>query len=784
MKSIPDYELDSLIVGSDQVWRPKYAKSLLSDFFLGFLPENSEIRKISYAASFGAESWEYLAEDEALSKKLVSSFDAVSVRESDAVEMCQHHFGIKPEHVLDPTMLLPAEHYADKFELNSRRIDEGFLLNYVLDANNDKEFTISTLSSQMNIPAQSVNGLTYSSENALSSSEGDQSVEGWLAAFYKAKFIVTDSFHGVAFSILFNKPFIAYGNPSRGLARFTSLLHMFGLEERLVTSSKQVSMGLINREINWDDVNKKLDDLRLKSLKYLLGAIGDTRSVSKALKLLGHSPYEKNGLIVSSSVSAVSSSAEKSVSSEEKKIAEGLEIRRFPLRKSADYFTIKDVLNQNMCIGCGACSVVSDNKVSITVNHLGFEVADADQVESLGVEELARIDSVCPFSDNALNEDELDAPSPLAKNMPHDPSVGRYLSLFAGRRTSEEQVVGSSSGGLTSWLVNTLFTNDKIDAVLHVGRSEGCDALFEYRISTSITEVEEHRKSNYYPTTLANVLAEVKALGLERVAVIGVPCFIKAARLVALQEPSVAQSLRYFIGLVCGHMKSRAFSEANAWQLGIHPEKIEEVDFRKKIPHKKVGQYHFSVTGKGDDTEHSTQPTRLIGGNWGHAMFQPNACNYCDDVFAETADVVFGDAWLPKFNDEWRGTNVVVVRNPELESFFESGSRDNEIYTEDLTLNEVIQTQFGGLSHRRQGLAVRVKDDRENGIKFPSKRVDPDKINPPFWRVELFRQRRKISQMSSEVFHEAKNRNSLTYFEFKMSCEVAVYRYIESLKKI
>ena len=781
-ESIAEYELDGLIVGSDQVWRPKYANTLLADFFLGFIPENSPVRKISYAASFGADSWEYAPVVASRMKSLVSTFDAVSVRESDAVDMCKQHFDITAEHVLDPTMLLAGDHYADKFGLASRRTGDAYLLNYVLDATSDKELAISTLSEQLSVPAHSVNGLPYTSVNALSSNDGDQSVEGWLAAFYNAKYIVTDSFHGVAFSILFNKPFIAYGNPARGLARFTSLLQMFGLEERLVTSSKQVNMSLMTDPISWESVNKRLNELRISSLDFLLKAIVDKQNVTGALKKLGHELSPQNWSVNTGSPLNVFSADDKSPVNDSRGANNGLGIRRFPLRAPSERFTINDVLQQNMCIGCGACSVISNNKVPVTLNHLGLEVADASKVRNLNEEEFERVDSVCPFSDNALNEDELDAPSPSAMSMSHDQVVGRYTSMFAGRRTSEDQVVGSSSGGLTSWLVDQLFKNDKIDAVLHVGRSEGCESLFEYRISTSIAEVEAHRKSNYYPTTLASVLSKVKTAGFKRVAVIGVPCFIKAARLVARQEPSIGQSLRYFIGLVCGHMKSRAFAEANAWQLGVHPDDIEKVDFRKKIPGRNVGQYHFSVIGEGDNTERSAQPTSLIGGNWGHAFFQPNACNYCDDIYAETADVVFGDAWLPKYRSEWRGTNIVVVRNPEFEAIFEEGQLSNEIHTEELSLNEVIQTQFGGLSHRQQGLAVRVKDDRSNGEKYPSKRVDPDKVNLPFWRVELLRQRRKMSQMSSEVFYEAKQRNSLAYFEVKMTGEMAVYSYIENLK--
>src|SRR5699024_10311279 len=100
---------------------------------------------------------------------------------------------------------------------------------------------------------------------------------------------------------------------------------------------------------------------------------------------------------------------------------------------------------------------------------------------------------------------------------------------------------------------------------------------------------------------------------------------------------------------------------------------IATVDFRVKQPGAKVGHYGFGVKPYGS-SEMKMKPTRsLVGSKWGHAMMQLNACNYCDDIFAETADIVLGDAWLPEFEDEWRGTNVVINRNQDLEGILTQG---------------------------------------------------------------------------------------------------------------
>lgn len=781
-KDIGKYNLDGIIVGSDQVWRPKYANSILNDFFLGFIPENSTTKKLSYAASFGSDKWEYSEQEQELATNLLRQFDAIGVREDKGEEMCKEHLGTSSTHVLDPTMLLTAQHYSEKFKLGELRTDEDYLLNYVLDINKDKERTIHHLTSELGIEAQSVNGMPFEGVNALNTTSGDQSVEGWLAAFFKAKFIVTDSFHGVAFSILFNKQFLAYGNPARGMARFTSLLNMFGLSSRLVINSSQVTTDKLKSEIDWSEVNTKLQAARKHSINFLLTSLGlPVESIEKALISIGYPEEKKELLNKELEIEPPLPKKEKLLTRYKSKFVEIIPVREFPAKDKKNLFTIEKVVSSGLCIGCGACSYITSGKINISSNKYGLETVSEDGLKNLSEKELRDASAVCPFSDDSLNEDQLDAPYSGSRELPFNDVIGRYSSLFSGRQIGDHKVTGSSSGGLTSWLTQELLRKKMIDAVIHVGKSECNGDLFEYKISYTRGEINENRKSNYYPTTLTNILDKVKDNSNIRYAIVGVPCFIKATRLLAKVDKNLNRAFKYYIGLVCGHMKSKAFAESNAWQLGVAPNEIETVDFRKKMPNKKVGQYHFSVTSK-TKRKFSAQPTNLIGGSWGHAFFQPNACNYCDDIFAETADIVFGDAWLPKYNNEWRGTNVVVSRNPKLTDLFNDAAHLKQIAIDDLSKEEVIQTQFGGISHRRHGLSVRIKDDELEGSCYPSKRINPSKINLPFWRVELFRQRRKMSQISSVVFYDAKEADNLEYFINKMREEIAVYNYIESIK--
>lgn len=262
---------DAIVVGSDQVWRPRYFwHAPLSDAFLAFA-KDWDIKRISYAASFGSEEWEYTPGQTAECGDLLRRFDAVSVRESSAVSLCKEHFNVDAQHVLDPTMLLDAAHYITLFQQAKTPVSEGDLMCYILDSSKEKEALVQSVSSTFSLTPFSVNS-KYEVPDAPLEEKIQPPVEKWLRGFYDAKYVITDSFHACVFSILFKKPFIVYGNKHRGMARFQSLLAMFGLEDRLVTTAEEASV-VICRLIDWDTVYTRLDEWRQKSRDFLTAAL-------------------------------------------------------------------------------------------------------------------------------------------------------------------------------------------------------------------------------------------------------------------------------------------------------------------------------------------------------------------------------------------------------------------------------------------------------------------------------------------------------------------------------
>ena len=134
---------------------------------------------------------------------------------------------------------------------------------------------------------------------------------------------------------------------------------------------------------------------------------------------------------------------------------------------------------------------------------------------------------------------------------------------------------------------------------------------------------------------------------------------------------------------------------------------------------------------------------------------QPEACNFCDDIFAEAADMVVADAWLPRCRAEWRGTSLIVTRTAMLATLLREGADAGELWLEPTPLANVIESQGGNVRRRRAGLAVRLADDIGAGLKVPRKQVPPGYDGVDAKRISLIRQRRLLSKLSFTAFRDA-----------------------------
>lgn len=258
-------EFDGVIVGSDQVWRPRYSPSI-GNYFLDFLAESDrDLRRLSYAASFGVDHWEYGGGLTVRCRELIAQFDALSVRERSGSELCERELGRVPAVVPDPTVLLDPSEFDSLIGATEPAAGKGGVVDYVLDRDPQIERAADRVSQvrdqvrdRLSIkPKMKLEEVSRSSANECEFLP----VEHWLASIKGADFVVTDSFHGVLMCTIFNTPFVALGNQSRGVTRFQSFLSDMKLTSRLVTDISGVD-ACVREPIDWVSVNGLLRQQR------------------------------------------------------------------------------------------------------------------------------------------------------------------------------------------------------------------------------------------------------------------------------------------------------------------------------------------------------------------------------------------------------------------------------------------------------------------------------------------------------------------------------------------
>ncbi len=263
--AVAEEQLDAVIVGSDQVWRLDYHRDTgHMQYFLNFA-RGEHVRKIAYAASFGTEEWQYPQWSGEIGR-LLAGFDAVSVREQAGREICREEFGKEDVSVvLDPTLIVGMSLYDELLERTDPVISEGSVMRYVLDPNPTVQRIANLVMSSL---GKEEDGIEIGVQGA------SQDVPHWLRAFRDSGFVVTDSFHGTIFAIIFRKPFVSVANRERGMVRFTSLLDALGLSDRLVAADDEERIArMVDTPIDYGAVEQRLEELRKGSRSFLLSAL-------------------------------------------------------------------------------------------------------------------------------------------------------------------------------------------------------------------------------------------------------------------------------------------------------------------------------------------------------------------------------------------------------------------------------------------------------------------------------------------------------------------------------
>ncbi|MDO5035638.1 MAG: Coenzyme F420 hydrogenase/dehydrogenase, beta subunit C-terminal domain [Porphyromonas sp.] len=402
---------------------------------------------------------------------------------------------------------------------------------------------------------------------------------------------------------------------------------------------------------------------------------------------------------------------------------------------------ILQILDSNLCVGCGTCTAMNPQGLRMTWDQYGFQIPQTTSGYAPKGEE-----KVCPFNiepdQDVRTEDEI-ANIFLSDAHNYDKKIGRYINTYVG--FSKKYRMTSSSGGIATYVSSQLIQMGVVDAVAMVHESEDHLNRFEFKFVSNPEDVTNGSKTKYYPVTYAEILQKIRVFP-GKVAISGVGCFIKSIRLLQYYDPIFRDKIKFTIGIICGGIKSSFFSDYLAQKAGCKGD-YKQPEFRVKNNNGNALDYSYSCIDTITNEKHLLR-MRSVGDMWGTGFFKANACDFCDDVTTELADISLGDAWLPEYQNDDRGQNVIVVRSEIAEQIIRTGLTSDELNVKELSLDRFLRSQRGSFNHRHKGLKFRINNATRKGLSIPPKRHDNATINLLFKNVQRKRLQTKSKSLS------------------------------------
>jgi coenzyme F420 hydrogenase subunit beta len=428
------------------------------------------------------------------------------------------------------------------------------------------------------------------------------------------------------------------------------------------------------------------------------------------------------------------------------------------------------IVYSDLCIGCGACTALNPKGLEMVWNEYGFLVPQKKTEYEYRSEE-----KVCPF--NIFPEKEVRTEDELANlflntSNRYDKEVGKFINTYVGY--SNKFRMTSSSGGIATYVAEQLLEKKIVDAVAMVSATEDALNRFQFKLITDPNEIRKGSKTKYYPVSYSDVLKQIRIFD-GRVAISGVGCFIKAIRLLQYYDPVFKDKIAFTIGIICGGIKSSFFSDYLAQKSGCKGN-YRYPEFRVKSNNGNALDYSYSCI---DNSTNETNVLRMktVGDMWGTGYFKANACDFCDDVTTELADISLGDAWLPEYQKDDNGHNVIVTRSEIADEIIRNGIENGDLSVETLCLDRFLRSQRGSFNHRHKGLKYRVDRAKRKGFLVPPKRHANKKIGFLFKNV----QRKRLQARSKSLSIWKDERNAVSFDDkcnkYRKSLKIATELY-------
>lgn len=517
---------DAFLTGSDQIWHYNINSYFHMSFFMNFVDKDK--RKISFGTSFGHAQDFTPVELRGDYRKLLQKFHAISVREESAVDLCKNVYGVNAQTVIEPVFCIDKEEYDRLAEASAIALDEHYILAYILDPTDKKREVLQYYSERSGkkliiIPDGQPSTYRKNKEALnLPNCLAGIGAEDFVKLFQNADFVISDSFHGTAFSIIFNKPFLSIANQKRGYARFEDLLGRFDLMNRMVYDRDLDTYGRNEgflKEFDYSETNQKIQSARQDALAWLEKALNTPTAQLPSVCI------------------------------------EDFKIPEQEKRIMAEQHTVLKIVTENKCVGCSACvSACPTGALTLEADNLGYYRAVLHLEKCINC---GKCQKVCP----AYRLPE--------KRNAKNPKCYEFI-------TSDQKLLEkSSSGGIFGLLARLVLNKGGIVC----GAAWKDDFSVEHVFIDSTEELSKLQKSKYMQSYMGDIPKQIKRLldsGRE-VLFSGCPC--QVAGLLSFLEKDYSNLVT--IDLLCGSAPSAMFFQKYIEE--EFPDGIKKYEFRHKV---------------------------------------------------------------------------------------------------------------------------------------------------------------------------------------------------------
>ncbi len=635
---------NAFVSGSDQLFSPYLWEYSGPPYYLDFTAPDKNT--ISYASSFG-NSYSASEKFKMTISYYLRRFNALSVREDYGVDIMRDVFGLNVKKVLDPVFVCDPKEYDKLIARSSADTSGKYFTSFILDPDEGKRNAIQNAKKQLGLNYVNLIHAMDFEENikklGLDNVKPNADIEDFLKYYKNAEFIITDSFHGTCFAIIFRKPFISIANKQRGTGRFVSLLNELGLQDRLVNDSSEIfNRPELFEKIDYTETENRLRTLREDSYNWLKSVLNTPVSKAKndfqimenrqniLANRVNKLSEQLNELKKSSLLSPINTSSAGSNVQTAQGVVE---------QKNNNRNSVTDLLDMSRCTGCGVCAeVCPTDAIKIQQNVRGFLNPTIDDKQCINCGKCA---SKC-----------------IALNPKYNKSIEpKCYAVMADNDVRKK----SSSGGMFTLAA---------DYILGIGGYVCGAALDEnfnlnHIIIDNINELDKLRGSKYIQSNAGQVYPKIKEL-LEKdnyVLFTGMPCQVAGLYSYLGKE----YKKLYTMDLLChGITSQKVFDKYRAEVLEKDGKHLTDIKFKAKEP----WGWHAGINADFSDGSHYAEPLErdpyYIA--YLNSISKNTSCGTCTvNRLPRQGDLTIGDFWGINNYDaslnDGKGTSVVLVNS-------------------------------------------------------------------------------------------------------------------------